>query len=48
LWTLLGLPCLSVPGLMEGGMPIGVQIVGPMGGDDRLLSAAAAVAAVLK
>jgi Asp-tRNA(Asn)/Glu-tRNA(Gln) amidotransferase A subunit family amidase len=48
LWTLLGLPCVSVPGLMDGGMPIGVQIVGPMGGDDRLLSAAAAVAAVLK
>jgi Asp-tRNA(Asn)/Glu-tRNA(Gln) amidotransferase A subunit family amidase len=48
LWTLLGLPCLSVPGLMERGMPIGVQLVGPIDGDDRLLSAAATVAAVLR
>jgi Asp-tRNA(Asn)/Glu-tRNA(Gln) amidotransferase A subunit family amidase len=48
LWTLLGLPCLSVPGLMERGMPIGVQLVGPIGGDDRLLSAAATVAALLR
>jgi Asp-tRNA(Asn)/Glu-tRNA(Gln) amidotransferase A subunit family amidase len=48
LWTLLGLPCLSLPGLMERGMPIGLQLVGPIGGDDRLLSVAATVAALLR
>jgi Asp-tRNA(Asn)/Glu-tRNA(Gln) amidotransferase A subunit family amidase len=41
LWTLCGMPSLSVP-LMEGanGLPLGVQIVGPRHGDGRLLRTA--------
>ena len=39
LWTLLGLPALSVPGLRGAtGLPIGVQLVGPPGADGRLLA----------
>lgn len=38
LWTLCGLPCVTLP-LLSGpaGMPLGVQIVGPLGGDAKLL-----------
>ena len=38
LWTLCGMPALSVP-LMQGanGLPLGVQLVGPRHGDARLL-----------
>ena len=38
LWTLTGLPALSLPLLKgEGGMPLGVQLVGAAGDDARLL-----------
>ena len=37
IWTLCGLPCLSAPLLCgEGGLPIGVQLVGNSFEDDRL------------
>jgi Asp-tRNA(Asn)/Glu-tRNA(Gln) amidotransferase A subunit family amidase len=41
LWTLLGLPALSVP-ILEGehALPLGVQLVGPAGDDARLLRTA--------
>ena len=41
LWTLCGMPALSVP-LMQGenGLPLGVQLVGPRDGDARLLRTA--------
>jgi Asp-tRNA(Asn)/Glu-tRNA(Gln) amidotransferase A subunit family amidase len=41
LWTLCGMPALSVP-LMQGesGLPLGVQLVGPRQGDARLLRTA--------
>jgi Asp-tRNA(Asn)/Glu-tRNA(Gln) amidotransferase A subunit family amidase len=41
LWTLCGMPSLSVP-LMQGanGLPLGVQLVGPRHGDARLLRTA--------
>ena len=41
LWTLCGMPALSVP-LMQGanGLPLGVQLVGPRHGDARLLRTA--------
>jgi Asp-tRNA(Asn)/Glu-tRNA(Gln) amidotransferase A subunit family amidase len=41
LWTLLGLPAVSVP-LLQGanGLPLGVQLVGPRHGDGRLLRTA--------
>jgi Asp-tRNA(Asn)/Glu-tRNA(Gln) amidotransferase A subunit family amidase len=48
IWTLLGLPCVSLP-CAEGphGLPVGVQLVGPPGGDDPLLAAAAWAEAAL-
>ncbi|WP_445501674.1 amidase [Microvirga sp. G4-2] len=47
-WTLLGAPCVNVPGLTgPSGMPIGVQAVGRIGDDQRTLAAAAAIARVL-
>lgn len=41
LWTLCGTPAISLP-LMRGddGMPIGAQLVGPWGGDERLMQTA--------
>ncbi|MDA8585167.1 amidase [Rhodobacteraceae bacterium] len=41
LWTLAGLPCISLPLLVGGnGLPIGVQLIGPAEKDDRLLRTA--------
>src|SRR5450631_3361700 len=41
LWTLSGLPAITLPLLKgEGGMPIGVQLVGAFGDDARLLRTA--------
>lgn len=37
LWTLLGLPALTLPLLEHDGMPVGVQLVGAKGDDARLL-----------
>jgi len=42
LWTLLGSPCVNVPGLSDpAGLPLGVQIVARFGRDRFALSAAA-------
>jgi len=41
LWTLMGLPAINLPLLQsEGGMPIGVQLIGAPGDDARLLRTA--------
>jgi len=41
--NLAGLPGLSVPcGTVEAGLPVGLQLLGPAGGDGRVLAAAAA------
>jgi Asp-tRNA(Asn)/Glu-tRNA(Gln) amidotransferase A subunit family amidase len=41
LWTLMGTPCVNVPGLADPtGMPLGVQIVGRFGRDRAALEAA--------
>jgi Asp-tRNA(Asn)/Glu-tRNA(Gln) amidotransferase A subunit family amidase len=41
LWTLTGLPALSMPLLRgEGGMPLGLQLIGERGDDARLLRTA--------
>jgi Asp-tRNA(Asn)/Glu-tRNA(Gln) amidotransferase A subunit family amidase len=46
--TLLGLPCLNVPGALgPGGLPLGLQLVGQAGADAALLAAAAWVTAHL-
>jgi Asp-tRNA(Asn)/Glu-tRNA(Gln) amidotransferase A subunit family amidase len=48
LWTLLGPPCVNVPGLADGnGLPLGVQIVGRFARDKVALEAARFVETVL-
>jgi amidase len=44
MWTALGVPCISVPGLTgPTGMPVGVQVVGRWGDDRRALAASAGI-----
>ncbi len=40
LWTLCGLPAITLPLMSADGLPLGVQLVGPRGGDARLLRTA--------
>jgi Asp-tRNA(Asn)/Glu-tRNA(Gln) amidotransferase A subunit family amidase len=41
LWTLTGMPALNLPVLTgEGGLPLGLQLVGEHGRDERLLRTA--------
>ena len=41
-WTQLGCPCISLPVLAgPAGLPVGLQLVGTRGADDRLLAVAA-------
>ena len=40
LWTYLGMPCISLPLLQTGDMPLGVQLVGARGDDTGLLRVA--------
>ena len=48
LWTLLGTPCVNVPGLSgTDGFPVGIQVVAPFGRDARALDVAAFVEAAL-
>lgn len=48
LWTLLGVPCVNVPGLTSSdGRPIGVQVIARMGCDAQAMSAAAWLSTVL-
>ena len=40
-WTLLGAPCINVPGAVgDHGAPMGVQLIAPLGADARLLAVA--------
>jgi Asp-tRNA(Asn)/Glu-tRNA(Gln) amidotransferase A subunit family amidase len=42
LWTLMGNPCVNVPGIVaENGLPVGVQVIAPFGRDARALAAGA-------
>ena len=46
--SFVGVPCISIPvGLTRDGLPVGMEIVGQRGYDERLLQVAAAVEAVL-
>jgi Asp-tRNA(Asn)/Glu-tRNA(Gln) amidotransferase A subunit family amidase len=40
LWTLMGSPCVNVPGFYENDLPLGIQIVGRFGRDKAALGAA--------
>jgi Asp-tRNA(Asn)/Glu-tRNA(Gln) amidotransferase A subunit family amidase len=40
LWTYLGMPCISLPLIKIGGLPLGVQLVGARGRDGDLLRVA--------
>ena len=40
MWTLLGVPCVTLPALWgESGLPTGIQLVGRIGDDARLMAA---------
>ncbi|MEL7467606.1 MAG: amidase [Pseudomonadota bacterium] len=39
-WTFAGTPCVTLPLLEVGGLPMGVQLTGPRGGDGPLLRTA--------
>jgi Asp-tRNA(Asn)/Glu-tRNA(Gln) amidotransferase A subunit family amidase len=39
IWTLLGVPCITYPaGRSAVGLPLGVQVIGPIEGDERLIA----------
>src|ERR1700722_15394218 len=41
LWTLMGVPCVNIPAtIAEGGLPVGVQVIGRFGDDAGALAAA--------
>ena len=41
MWTLLGVPCLTMPAIWgESGLPIGIQLIGRPGDDAQLMAAA--------
>ena len=47
-FNLTGQPALSLPvGRTAAGLPVGLQLVGPVGADDLVLAAAAAIEAAL-
>ena len=47
-WTLMHVPCVTIPAYHgPNGMPVGVQVVGPVGSDARTLSAAQVIADAL-
>ena len=47
LWTLLHAPCITLPVLIEAGMPMGLQLVGQRYSDGKLLATAAPICEVL-
>jgi len=48
LWTLMGAPCVNVPGLLENELPLGIQVVGRFGRDRPALEAALFVERALR
>jgi Asp-tRNA(Asn)/Glu-tRNA(Gln) amidotransferase A subunit family amidase len=48
LWTLMGTPCVSVPGHVDlAGLPLGMQVIGKFGSDRATLEAALFIESVL-
>jgi Asp-tRNA(Asn)/Glu-tRNA(Gln) amidotransferase A subunit family amidase len=49
IWTLMHVPCVTIPAFTgPDGMPVGLQVVGPVGSDDRMIALSQAVAEALK
>ena len=49
IWTLMHVPCVTIPAFAgPNGMPVGLQMVGPIGSDDRVLALSQAVADALE
>lgn len=46
-WTALGTPAISIPLPVDDGMPVGLQLAGRHGDDERVIRAAVRVAALL-
>jgi Asp-tRNA(Asn)/Glu-tRNA(Gln) amidotransferase A subunit family amidase len=47
-WTLMRGPCLSIPAFTgSNGMPVGLQVVGPVGQDARTIALAGRIAVLL-
>jgi Asp-tRNA(Asn)/Glu-tRNA(Gln) amidotransferase A subunit family amidase len=46
-WSLAGLPAVSIPSGLVDALPVGLQCVGRIGGDERLLAAAVVIEAAL-
>jgi Asp-tRNA(Asn)/Glu-tRNA(Gln) amidotransferase A subunit family amidase len=48
LWTLIGAPCINVPGHVDAaGLPLGIQVIGRFGRDRAALEAAAFIERVI-
>ncbi|PVE22175.1 amidase [Microvirga sp. KLBC 81] len=47
MWTLLHVPCITLPLLEVSGLPMGLQLVGPRYNDGKILAAAATVWGIL-
>jgi Asp-tRNA(Asn)/Glu-tRNA(Gln) amidotransferase A subunit family amidase len=49
IWTLMHVPCVTIPAFAgPNGMPVGLQLVGPVGSDDRVIALSQAVADALQ
>jgi Asp-tRNA(Asn)/Glu-tRNA(Gln) amidotransferase A subunit family amidase len=49
LWTLMGTPCVNVPAYVAAGnLPVGVQVIAPLGSDGKALAAARFLEGALK
>jgi Asp-tRNA(Asn)/Glu-tRNA(Gln) amidotransferase A subunit family amidase len=49
IWTLMHVPCVTIPAFAgPNGMPVGLQVVGPVGSDDRVIALSQAVSDALK
>jgi Asp-tRNA(Asn)/Glu-tRNA(Gln) amidotransferase A subunit family amidase len=49
IWTLLHVPCVTIPAFTgPNGMPVGLQVVGPVGGDDRIIALSQGIADALR
>lgn len=45
IWTLMHVPCVTIPAFAgPNGMPVGLQVVGPVGSDDRVIALSQAIA----